>query len=70
MAEQQDDSAYKPPKPEAPSNGVVIVDVKIPFGSAVVLIIKFALAAIPAAILLAVIVAVFATFIGKGIGGL
>ena len=40
------------------SNGrteVVVVDVKIPFGSMVVLLVKWAIAAIPAAIILVVL---------------
>ena len=37
------------------SRDVVITDVKIPFWSMVVLLVKFAIAAIPAAIILAVV---------------
>jgi hypothetical protein len=46
---------------------VVITDIKIPFGSMVVLILKWALAAIPAMIILIILGAVVAGAIG-GIG--
>jgi hypothetical protein len=51
----------------AMSNGrseVVVVDVKIPFGSMVVLLVKWAIAAIPAAIILMVLV--WAVFFALG----
>jgi hypothetical protein len=43
---------------------VVVVDVKIPFGSMVVLLVKWAIAAIPAAIILMVLV--WAVFFALG----
>jgi hypothetical protein len=53
---------------EKESNHVVVVDVKIPFLSMVVLMVKWAVAAIPALIILAIIGTVFFGFL-LGMGG-
>jgi hypothetical protein len=46
------------------SETVVVVDVKIPFWSMVVLLVKWAVAAIPAMIILLVLAAVVSTVLG------
>jgi hypothetical protein len=47
------------------SSEVTIVDIKMPFGSMVVFMVKLALAAIPAAIILAIIYSILAgVFVG------
>lgn len=50
-------------------NQVTIVDVKMPFLSMVVFMVKAAIAAIPAFIILAVIGAIIATTVGSIMGG-
>lgn len=45
-------------KEAPPAQNVCVVDVKIPFGSMVVLLVKWAIAAIPAAVILVVPAAV------------
>ena len=49
---------------------IVITDVKIPFVSMVVLLVKWALAAIPAMIILIVIAAVVSAALGAFFGGI
>ncbi len=46
------------------SETVVVVDVKIPFWSMVILLVKWAIAAIPAMIILLVLAAAFSTVLG------
>ena len=55
-----------PPAPGTPAERVVVTDVDMPFGSMVVFMIKWALAAVPAVIILAVIWAMVAG-VGAGI---
>lgn len=50
------------------TNAVVVTDVKIPFWSMVVLMVKWALAAIPAIVILIVIVAVMSAALGALFG--
>jgi hypothetical protein len=49
---------------EIAEEGIVIQDIKIPFGSMVVIIIKWSLAAIPAAIILFIIGAILSAIFG------
>jgi hypothetical protein len=49
---------------------VTVVDVRIPFGSMVVLLFKVALAAIPAMILLAVAAAILSSVVGAALLGM
>lgn len=49
---------------------VVVVDVKMRFGSMVVFLVKLAIAAIPAAIILLVLGTLLAAFFGGFFGGL
>ena len=51
------------------SHEVVVADIKIPFWSMVVLLVKWALAAIPAIIILVVIGAVISAVLGAFFGG-
>ena len=51
------------------SHEVVVADIKIPFWSMVVLLVKWALAAIPAIIILIVIAAVISAALGALFGG-
>ena len=49
---------------------IVVTDVKIPFVSMVVLLVKWALAAIPAVIILIVIAAIVSAALGAFFGGM
>ena len=49
---------------------VTIVDVKMPFGSMVVFMVKSAIAAIPAVIILVIIFAILGALFGGILGGL
>ena len=51
------------------SREIVVTDVKIPFLSMVVLLVKWALAAIPAMVILIVIGAIFSMVLGTFFGG-
>ena len=51
-------------------NEVTIVDIKMPFGSMVVFMVKTAIAAIPAVIILALIFALLGAIFGGIFGGL
>lgn len=51
------------------SNEVVVTDIKIPFWSMVVLLVKWALAAIPAVVILIVIVGLTSAVLGALLGG-
>ncbi|MGH9891066.1 MAG: hypothetical protein ACREA0_03600 [bacterium] len=51
------------------SNEVIVVDVRMPFLSMVVFMVKWAIAAIPAIIILVIIGAVVAGFFGGLVGG-
>lgn len=51
------------------ANAVIIVDIKMPFLSMVVFMVKWIVASIPAIIILMVIGAIVAGVIGLGIGG-
>ena len=50
--------------PEKPRQEVVVVDVKIPLTSMVILLVKWVIAAIPAVIILVAIVGIIATIFG------
>jgi hypothetical protein len=52
-----------------PTNTVVVTDIKIPFWSLVVLMVKWALAAIPAVIILIAIATVASALLGLLFGG-
>ena len=49
---------------------VTIVDIKMPFGSMVVFMVKAAIAGIPAVIILAIIFAILGTIFGGIFGGM
>ena len=53
----------------AGSTEVTVVDVQMPFGSMVVFILKWTLAAIPAMIILGIIAAIFVAIFGGILGG-
>ena len=61
-------AAADPPSQQPEPSRVVVTDVQIPFGSMVVLILKFALASIPAAIILFILFAVFAGIFSAVVG--
>ena len=50
--------------PDSHRQEVVVVDVKIPFTSMVILLVKWAIAAIPAVIILIVLVGIISTILG------
>jgi hypothetical protein len=54
----------------ASSTEVTVVDIQMPFGSMVVFILKWTLAAIPAMIILGIIAAIFITIFGGILGGI
>jgi len=54
---------------DATDNHVVITNIKMPFGSMVIFMVKAAIAAIPAFIILAIIGAIIAGVLG-GLGGI
>lgn len=49
---------------DARNNGLVITDVKMPFGSMVVFMVKWALASIPAIVILTIIFAILSAIFG------
>ena len=72
--DQQGESSNPPEYPDANEIGmhnqrVILTDVRIPFWRIVLLILKWALASIPAAILMWLIFAVVMLIFGAGIGG-
>lgn len=52
------------------NNDVTVLDIKMPFWSMVIFMIKFAIAAIPAILILAVLGAILTGFLGVLFGGL
>ncbi len=54
---------------EVTNSNVVITDIKLPFVSMVIFMVKWAIAAIPAFIILAIIGAIIAGFLGAMTGG-
>jgi len=57
-----------PPTPSSPTH-VVITDVEIPFGSMIVLILKFVFASIPAALIVAILSAILMGILAALFGG-
>ena len=52
------------------TRGITVTDIQMPFGSMVVFMIKWAIASIPAAIILFLIASVFAVVFGGIFGGM
>ena len=55
---------------DSQNNEVTVVDIKMPFGSMVVFMVKWAIASIPAILILAVLVAMIAGLFAGCVGGL
>ena len=55
---------------ESQNNEVIVVDIKMPFWSMVVFMVKWAIAVIPAIVILGIFWGVFAGFLGGLFGGL